>query len=58
MDEIEEIESAEFALTCRTPECENDSIEIIAPAPVDPALRHVVCGPCGVEISDVHPVNG
>jgi hypothetical protein len=37
-----------FIVTCHTPNCENDNIgiEVINPEPT------VICGACGVEITD------
>jgi hypothetical protein len=42
-----------YIVTCHTENCENENIgiELIDPAPT------VICGPCGVEITDKESVS-
>lgn len=46
---MDEVELAEFAVTCHTQGCENEGIEITVMAVADNPT--VVCGPCGADIT-------
>ena len=47
-------EYLEFDVTCKTANCENESVKIRVQS-VSPAV--VWCGVCSTEITDIQPVN-
>jgi hypothetical protein len=51
---VDNVEFAEFDVTCHSADCENAEITIRVNAVAD--APNVVCGPCGIQIEDVIPV--
>lgn len=45
---MDEVEFAEFKVTCTTPQCENYGIELVVNAVAD--NPNIVCGPCGASL--------
>lgn len=43
-----------FDVTCHTEGCENENIVIDIQTPEEQPI--VICGPCGIEITDIAPI--
>jgi hypothetical protein len=48
---VDDIEFSEYNVTCHTVGCENAEITILISAPTE--SPYIVCGVCGIEITDV-----
>jgi hypothetical protein len=50
----EDVPRADYVATCHTPNCHNAEIPLTVPADVHE--QYIVCGPCGVRVTDIVPV--
>ena len=48
---MDDIEFSEYEVTCHTVGCENAEITLLITAPTE--SPYIVCGVCGIEITDV-----